>query len=87
MGLMSQKEMPFFLFFGELWGPLKTIYAKKTNTTCATCKRNFFEGRGKKLLKKNLQQSPYFQGKKSHILPYLDNELSIGCRQNWAGNK
>jgi hypothetical protein len=68
MGLMSQKEMPFFLFFGELWGPLKTIYAKKTNTTCATCKRNFFEGRGKKILKKKPATVAIFSGKKkSHV--------------------
>jgi len=33
-----------------------------------------------------MQQSPYFQGKKSHMLPYLDNELSIGCCQNWGRN-
>ncbi len=29
MGLLSQKEIPFF-FFGELWGPLK-IYIYKIN--------------------------------------------------------
>jgi hypothetical protein len=65
------KKKRLFFFFGELWGPLKNIFIyiytpKKTHTTCATCKRNFFEGENNNNNNnlKNWNSRHIFRGKK-----------------------
>jgi hypothetical protein len=77
--LSSMGTISIHLLYGDrrlfilLW--IFAFWPKKT--IGANCRKAFLE--------KHAQKSPYLDGKKSHVLPYLDYQFVLGSCHIWAG--